>query len=130
MLAVVIRTVGYEGAEIGAFVARLVGEGIGCLIDVRANAISRKVGFSKTRLRQSCEDVGIGYVHLRGLGIPSAERKRVGVDLTLAQLFDNYRRSLVAPREEPERGECPAPGLAEDGAGWGEAGWVSGRWGA
>lgn len=70
-----IFTIGYEGARIDAFVAALKRAGVDWLVDVRAVAVSRRPGFSKTALRQRLEAEGIGYVHFRDLGDPKPGRE-------------------------------------------------------
>ncbi|CAN7268405.1 DUF488 domain-containing protein [Knoellia sp. LjRoot47] len=71
-----IVSVGYEGRDLADFVNLLVAHHVGTLADVRLNAISRRVGFSKTRLGQALADAGIEYVHLRCLGNPKENRER------------------------------------------------------
>lgn len=44
------------------------------LADVRLNAVSRRRGFSKTRLRERLSEAGIEYVHFRCLGNPKENR--------------------------------------------------------
>lgn len=63
-----IVSVGYEGRSIDDFVAALVEAGVQTVADVRLNAISRKAGFSKTRLTQALAAAGIDYRHMRSLG--------------------------------------------------------------
>lgn len=63
-----IVSVGYEGRSIEDFVAALVEAGVQTVADVRLNAISRKAGFSKTRLRDALAAAGIDYRHMRSLG--------------------------------------------------------------
>ena len=63
-----IVSVGYEGRTIDDMVAALAKMGVTTVADVRLNAISRKPGFSKSRLRDALEGVGIEYRHMRGLG--------------------------------------------------------------
>jgi len=46
----IIYTIGYEQTEIGSFIGTLKEVGIELLADVRAVALSRKKGFSKTAL--------------------------------------------------------------------------------
>ncbi|MEV4759657.1 DUF488 domain-containing protein [Micromonospora sp. NPDC049559] len=65
---------GYEGQEIGRFVAQLCAMGVSRLVDVRLTPISRKRGFSKTALAQALADAGIVYEHRRELGNPKANR--------------------------------------------------------
>jgi len=63
-----IVSVGYEGRTIDDFVTELVRGGVQTVADVRLNAISRKAGFSKTRLRDALAAAGIDYRHMRSLG--------------------------------------------------------------
>lgn len=65
---------GYEGRDIDSFVSSLVKTGIQTVADVRLTPISRKPGFSKTRLGQALQDAGIEYQHLRSLGNPKSNR--------------------------------------------------------
>lgn len=65
---------GYEGRTLDDFLATLRDWRIDTVADVRLTPISRKKGFSKTRLREACESVGTAYVHLRGLGNPKDNR--------------------------------------------------------
>lgn len=63
-----IVSVGYEGRTIDALVRDLQLAGVRTVADVRLNAISRKAGFSKTRLAAALAEAGIKYRHLRELG--------------------------------------------------------------
>lgn len=65
---------GYEGRDIDSFVASLLDSRIDVVADVRLMPISRKKGFSKTRLGQALTEAGIEYTHLRGLGNPKENR--------------------------------------------------------
>jgi len=67
-------SVGYEGRDIDSFVASLLDSRINVVADVRLTPISRKKGFSKTRLGQALGEAGIEYTHLRGLGNPKDNR--------------------------------------------------------
>lgn len=46
------QTIGYEGISIETFLRRVQEYGIEIIIDIRANPISRKPGFSKTALKK------------------------------------------------------------------------------
>lgn len=70
-----IVSVGYEGRDIDGFVDELAAAGVDLVADVRLNPVSRKPGFSKTRLSEALAEVGIGYVHLRSLGNPTSNRE-------------------------------------------------------
>jgi transcriptional regulator with XRE-family HTH domain len=65
---------GYEGRDIDSFVASLLDSRIDVVADVRLTPISRKKGFSKTRLGEALAEAGIEYTHLRGLGNPRDNR--------------------------------------------------------
>jgi uncharacterized protein (DUF488 family) len=72
-----LATIGYEGTTIGAVLTTLRDAGVRLLVDVRAVAQSRKPGFSKRQLAAALDEVGIGYVHLQGLGTPKPGRDAV-----------------------------------------------------
>ena len=67
-------TIGYERASQGDLLATLKARGVGVLLDVRDLPLSRRAGFSKRPLSAGLEEVGIGYVHLKGLGTPKEGR--------------------------------------------------------
>ncbi|MEU8863164.1 DUF488 family protein, N3 subclade [Streptomyces umbrinus] len=66
---------GYEGRDIDSFVASLLDSRIDVVADVRLTPISRKRGFSKTRLGEALAEADIEYIHLRGLGNPKDNRE-------------------------------------------------------
>ncbi|MFJ2893871.1 DUF488 family protein [Streptomyces sp. NPDC087218] len=66
---------GYEGRDIESFIASLVDSRVSVVADVRLTPISRKKGFSKTRLGDALAEAGIEYTHLRGLGNPKDNRE-------------------------------------------------------
>ena len=49
-MASTLRTIGYESATLDVFLAALRSSRVSLLIDVRAVAVSRRKGFSKTAL--------------------------------------------------------------------------------
>lgn len=65
---------GYEGKTLENLLDDLRSWRIDVLVDVRLNPISRKRGFSKTRLREACESVEVTYEHFRALGNPKDNR--------------------------------------------------------
>jgi uncharacterized protein (DUF488 family) len=71
----VVFTVGYEGTDIDRFVRTLKAAGIEQLADVRAVAVSRKAGFSKTKLAARLVEEGIAYSHFVALGDPKPGRE-------------------------------------------------------
>ena len=75
-----IYTIGYEGTDIERFVATLKIVGIGTLADVRAVAVSRKKGFSKSALSARLDAEGIQYFHFIELGDPKPGRDAARAD--------------------------------------------------
>lgn len=92
---------GYEGRSIDEFVGALQKHGVGTVVDVRLNAISRKAGFSKSRLRDALASAGIGYRHLRTLGNAKENREpfRTGRVEEGRRVF---REAIKAPGAEEE----------------------------
>ena len=70
-----IFTIGYEGADVDRFLTTLKDAGVATLADVRAVALSRKRGFSKSALRDALAHQGIGYEHFIKLGTPKEGRQ-------------------------------------------------------
>jgi uncharacterized protein (DUF488 family) len=73
--ATVSYSVGYEGRDPAGFVRLLQRCKIDRVIDVRAMPLSRKPGFSKTKLRDLLAKHGIEYVHVRSAGNPYRDQK-------------------------------------------------------
>jgi uncharacterized protein (DUF488 family) len=70
-----VFTIGYEGADVDRFLTTLKDAGVATLADVRAVALSRKRGFSKSALRDALAHQGIGYEHFTKLGTPKEGRQ-------------------------------------------------------
>jgi len=66
----IIYTIGYEGKTVSNFIDILQKHGIKLLVDVREIPLSRKDGFSKTKLKEMLDKVGIEYVSFKELGAP------------------------------------------------------------
>jgi uncharacterized protein (DUF488 family) len=92
-------TIGYEGNTLDEFLARLLDNKVHTLVDVRANAFSRKPGFSKKALASALEDCAIDYIHLPELGVPSEKRKAVASAEDSQKLMQTYSEEL---RRNPE----------------------------
>lgn len=88
-------TIGYEGKSLEAYVNQLIRHDVKVLCDVRKNAFSMKYGFSKKQLRTACEGVGIAYVHLPELGIPTDLRQHLDSQSDYDQLFDQYKKEVL-----------------------------------
>lgn len=96
-----IATIGYEGATPDAFDAALLRAGVELVVDVRAVAISRKRGFSKTALSDRLRGIGFEYIHLRGLGDPKPGREaaRAGDMPLFREIFDRHMATPAAKSE-------------------------------
>ncbi len=88
-----VYTAGYEGKSVDAFFNYLLKNGIRLIIDVRANPVSRRYGFSKRQFSEIARRLGLDYRHMPDLGIPSKYR----VDLSD---FDSYQRLLKKYEQE------------------------------
>lgn len=69
-----IFSVGYEGTSLDDLVARLRAAEAAVVVDVRRTPASRKPGFSRRRLSEALEAVGIEYSSERDLGNPPENR--------------------------------------------------------
>ena len=96
----ILFTIGYEGRSIENFINELIVSDVRMLVDVRKNPISRKFGFSKSKLGHIAETVGIKYVHLPELGIESQDRTFLKTRDDYRLLFAEYEKSLNQ-REQP-----------------------------
>lgn len=85
-------TIGYEGLDIDAFVARAAETGVKTIVDVRELPLSRKKGFSKNSFQQALADAGIAYAHIPALGCPKPIRDRYKADGDWAE----YTKSFLA----------------------------------
>ncbi len=94
-----IVSVGYEGRNINDFVTDLQRAGVRTVADVRLNAVSRKAGFSKTRLREALAEAGISYRHMRSLG-NTKENRRPFWDGRVDEGRRVFREALQAPDAE------------------------------
>jgi uncharacterized protein (DUF488 family) len=97
----VLATIGYENSTVESFLQALEEARIDLLVDVRAAARSRRIGFAKTRLRANVEERGVGYIHLPGLGTPADGRAaaRAGDHDTMRSVFAEHLRSATAQSE-------------------------------
>jgi len=90
-------TIGYESTTMGEFLDALKSAGVARVIDVRAVPNSRRLGFSKTPLRNALAEVGIDYVHLKPLGTPANGR-----EAARAGRVDDLKRIYAAQLDLPE----------------------------
>lgn len=89
-----LYTIGYEGADLGDFIATLKAQDIQQVIDIRELPLSRKRGFSKNALKDALAKRGIAYLHVRPLGDPKAGRMaaRAGDFATFRRLYTAHLR--------------------------------------
>jgi uncharacterized protein (DUF488 family) len=87
-----IFTFGYEGLSLREFIGRLQSAGIQTVIDVRANPLSRKPGFSKRAFAAALTAAGIAYVHISAVGCPKSVRDRYKQD----EDWTVYTRAFLA----------------------------------
>lgn len=90
-----LYTIGYQGRSLDDFLALLEREEITCVVDVRKNAISRKPGFSKTKLKHALNNKGISYIHIRSLGIESKYRNNLNSKDDFINLFVFYKDRIL-----------------------------------
>jgi len=88
-----VYTAGYEGKSVDAFFNHLLKNGIRLIVDVRANPVSRRYGFSKRQFSEIARRLGLDYCHMPELGIPSKYRG----DLSD---FDSYQRLMKQYEQE------------------------------
>lgn len=87
-------TIGYEGRSVEAFINELIQNDIHLLCDVRRNPLSRKFGFSKSKLEHIIKNVGIEYCHIPELGIESEKRVSLNSIQDYELLFQEYAATL------------------------------------
>ena len=87
-----ILTIGYEGSDIESFMERIILAEVEVLVDVRELPLSRKRGFSKVKLREAVEAVGIEYLHFRDLGDPKPGRDaaKIGNHSKFIKIFEEH----------------------------------------
>lgn len=97
-MATALRTIGYEGASLEDFISALKHARVSVLIDIRAVAVSRRKGFSKTALASALSEADIGYLHLRDLGDPKPGREaaRAGRISEFRAIYSAHLRGAVA----------------------------------
>jgi uncharacterized protein (DUF488 family) len=86
-----VFTIGYEGADVDRFLTTLKDANVATLADVRAVALSRKRGFSKSALRDALASQDVGYRHFIKLGTPREGRQaaRAGDGELMRRIYCN-----------------------------------------
>lgn len=98
-----LYTIGYQGISLEQYINRLIANDVAILCDVRRNAFSMKYGFNKSQLQKACEGVGIEYVHIRELGIPSDKRTKLETQEDYDQLFAEYQATILEESEDYQK---------------------------
>ena len=101
-----VYTAGYEGMSVDTFFNNLMNKGIEVVIDVRANPISRKYGFSGRRFPEICNKLGFDYIHVPNLGIPPKYRAGLGTFESYQRLLNQYEKTMLPkqPKDVEEVG--------------------------
>jgi len=94
VVACAIYTMGYEGLTADDFLNRMLEAGMRRIVDVRNNPVSRRYGFHKSTLSRLAALLGLEYVHVPELGIPSAERGQLESFTQYQELFRTYESGL------------------------------------
>ncbi|MFH1101363.1 MAG: DUF488 family protein [Methanobacteriota archaeon] len=95
-----VYTIGYEGRSVDEFLLKMIDEKIQILADVRNNPWSLKYGYSKQNLEVFCDKLGIRYMNIPSLGIPSSLRKDLNDKEAYEKLFTMYRSYLMKRTDE------------------------------
>lgn len=90
-----VYTIGYEGRSVDAFFNDILRRGIHVVVDVRANPVSRKYGFSGLRLGEFCKKLGLEYRHIPTLGIPGNARVGVNGFASYQRLLKQYEEAML-----------------------------------
>lgn len=90
-----VYTVGYEKWSVDRLLNELMRQGIGRIIDVRYNPVARRYGFHKSTLSRVGAKVGVEYVHVPELGIPSDLRRDLNWRDDYQRLFAHYTNKLL-----------------------------------
>lgn len=93
---VVLFTIGYEGISLEEYLNRLLRNNVKVLIDVRANPLSMKFGFSKHQLKKYCDSLGVQYMHIPEVGIQSEERQELNTQVDYDKLFIQYKKNNLS----------------------------------
>jgi len=95
-------TMGYEGTTIDTFIDNLQANRIDCILDIRALPLSRKPGFSKTKLAEKLSLSGVRYIHLAELGTPKNIREKLKSTRDYSTFFKKMEKYLAGQREAIE----------------------------
>jgi len=99
-----LLTAGYAGHTLESFLRKLEEYNVAVVVDVRQNPISRKKGFSRSRLSEFLAVHNVEYVHESELGVPRELRKQLQAGHHgLIAYFDSFRKCLAARTDALDR---------------------------
>ena len=90
--AVAVASIGYQHKSVDEFVALLRAHGVTRVVDVRANATSRRADFRRDHLERALAARDIAYEHLPHAGNPF--RSTAGARGSFADIAPRYREHL------------------------------------
>ena len=96
-------TIGYEGLDQRQFIAHLIHNKISIVADVRHLPLSRKKGFSKSRLAEMLSKNDIDYISLRELGTSKDMRNKLYATKNYAAFFKDYKKLIVDRQESLDK---------------------------
>ncbi|MCL7413892.1 MAG: DUF488 family protein [ANME-2 cluster archaeon] len=88
-------TIGYEGRDIDSFLNTLIKNEINLIIDVRKNPFSMNFSFTRNKLRNYLEKIGMQYIHIPELGIESNQRDNLSTLKDYQALFKKYQATTL-----------------------------------
>ncbi|MBU8902742.1 MAG: DUF488 family protein [Victivallales bacterium] len=90
-----IFTIGYEGIGIDEYLNKIIKNDIDTLIDVRNNPNSMKFDFNAKALKNFLSKIGVEYIGIPELGIPSAMRNNLDSIGSYNALFNKYEKEIL-----------------------------------
>jgi len=94
-----LYTIGYEGISQEALFETLLQNGVQVLIDIRELPLSRRPGFSKSKLAGAALSYGLKYDHIRALGTPRDIRYRRKIDHD----YEAFKQGFLAHLAEQDK---------------------------
>jgi len=94
-----VYTAGYQSKSVDGFFNDLLRFGIQLIVDVRANPVSRKYGFARSSMSGIAAKLGMEYLHLPRLGIPSNKRAGLGSTASYERLLTWYESEMLSDRK-------------------------------
>ncbi len=85
-----VYTLGYAGRNLDGFLYLLLERELAGVIDVRSSPRSRVYGFAGTTLERNLGELGLQYVAMPELGIPSEARQDIGSTAKRSALLEQY----------------------------------------